>query len=222
MNLKVIITGSTGMVGNGILRVCLNHPDIGEVLVINRRPSEISSPKLKEIIHQDFFDLSPIENQLTGYDACFYCLGITSAQIKEPQYYRITHDLTLSFANELSAINPGMTFCYVSGFGANSTEKAKFMQARVKGITEMDLFKIPFQGVYSFRPGLMKPVKGQKYVHQIYYLFIPFYAVFHFLFPGFVLSLEELGLAMINSVKAVYHKQILEVKDIVSLSKHGA
>jgi putative NADH-flavin reductase len=219
MHLKVIITGSTGMVGNGILLVCLNHPDVKEVLAINRRPSEISSPKLKEIIHQNFFDLSPIENQLSGYDACFYCLGVTSFLIKESQYYEITHDLTLSFANKLAGINPNMTFCYVSGFGANSPDKAKFMQAKVKGLTETDLFKTSFKKIYSFRPGLLKPVRGQKYVHKVYYLFNPFYPFFHLLFPGFVLSLKELGLAMINSVTTVLKKQILEVIDIVSLSK---
>lgn len=219
MNLKVIITGSTGMVGNGILLVCLNHPDIKEVLVINRKFSEISNPKLKEIIHHDFFDLSPIENQLYGYDACFYCVGVTSLLIKESQYHKITHDLTLSFAKKLADVNPDMTFCYVSGFGANTPEKAKFMQARVKGITETDLFKTSFKRVYSFRPGLLKPLKGQKHVHKIYHLINPFYSILHCLFPGFIISLEELALAMLNSAITGYKKQILEVKDIVSLSK---
>lgn len=221
MSIKVIITGSTGMVGNGILRICLDHPDIKEVLVINRRPVEITNPKLKEIIHQDFFDLSPVENQLSGYDACFYCLGTTSLSIKEPKYYKITHDLTLSVANKLAAVNPGMAFCYVSGFGADIPGKAKFMQARVKGITERDLFKTSFRKVYAFRPGLLRPVKGQKYVHGVYYLFNPFYRIFRFLLPGFVLSLEELALSMIISVTTNYKGQILEVKDIVSLAKHS-
>lgn len=207
------------MVGNGILRVCLNHPHVEKVLAISRRPCGLANPKLKEIIHQDLFDLSPIEDQLSGYDACFYCIGVTSILIDESNYRRITRDLTLSFAKVVARINPGMTFCYVSGFGADSPDKARFMQARVKGLIESDLFKISSIKVYSFRPGLLKPVKGQKNIHFIYYLFNPFYHVSRRLFPRFVLSLHDLGSAMINTVTSGYVKQILEVPDIVSLSR---
>jgi hypothetical protein len=218
MSLKVIVTGSSGMVGEGILRVCLDHPDVDKILAVNRRPINLSNPKIKEIIHQDFFDLSPVENQLTGYNACFYCIGTTSILVKEPEYYNITHNLTLSFANTLARLNPGMIFCYISGFGADPG--SKIMQTRIKGITEDDLFKTSLKKVYSFRPGLLKPIKGQKNVHSIYYLFNPFYHIFRFLLPGFILSLNELGQAMINSVTREYEKRILEVKDIVTLAKN--
>lgn len=219
MRIKVIITGSTGMVGEGVLHECLLHPDVEKVLVINRTPCEVSNPKLTEIIHADLFDLSLIENQLTGYDACFYCIGTISPLVKEAQYYNITFNLTLSVAGRLSALYPEMIFCYVSGFGADAGARAKFMQARIKGMTEASLFKLPFKKVYSFRSGLMKPTKGLKRFHKVYYLFNPFYPVFRLIMPGFILTLRELGLAMINSVLAGYPEQILEVKDIVSLAK---
>lgn len=219
MKIKVIITGSTGMVGEGVLQECLLHQDVEKILVINRRSCEVSNPKLSEIIHDNFFDLSTIENLLIGYDACFYCLGITSPFAKESQYYNITHNLTLYIARRLSGLNPNMIFCYVSGFGANTPEKAKLMQTRVKGETETDLFKLPFKKVYSFRPGLLKPAKGQKHVHKVYYIFNPFYPLFRMIMPGFILLLSELGLAMINTVLTDCQKQILEVRDIVSLSK---
>ncbi len=207
------------MVGEGVLHECLSHPDVGNILVINRRPCGVSNPKLTEIIHDNFFDLSPVENQLIGYDACFYCLGITSLFVKEPQYYDITYNLTLYMAGRLSNLNPEMIFCYVSGFGADTPDKAKIMQVRVKGMTETELFKLPFKRVYSFRPGLMKPTKGLKHVHKSYYLFNPFYPVLRLIMPGFILTLKELSLAMINSVSVGYEKQILEVKEIVILSK---
>jgi hypothetical protein len=208
------------MVGEGVLQECLSHPDIEKILVVNRRPCGVLNPKLTEVIHDNFFDISPIENQLIGYDACFYCIGMTSLIVKEPQYYNITFNLTLYIAKRLCNINPEMIFCYVSGFGANTPDKAKFMQARVKGMTEIDLFRLPFKKIYSFRPGLMKPAIGQKKAHKLYYLFNPFYSIFRLIMPGFILSLKDLGLAMINSVLVGYKEQILEVKDIVILSKN--
>jgi len=219
MKIKIIITGSTGMVGEGVLHECLSHPDIEKILVVNRRPCGVLNPKLTEVIHDNFFDISPIENQLIGYDACFYCIGMTSLIVKEPQYYNITFNLTLYIAKRLCIINPEMVFCYVSGFGANTPDKAKFMQARVKGMTETDLFRLPFKKIYSFRPGLLKPANGQKNVHKLYYLFNPFYSIFRLIMPGFILTLKDLSLAMINSVLVGYKEQILEVKDIVILSK---
>jgi hypothetical protein len=217
MSLKLIITGSSGMVGEGVLRLCLAHPDVGKILSISRRATNLSDPKLKEIIHQNFFDLSPIENQLIGFDACFYCIGVTSLLIKESEYYDITHNMTLSIAKKLVSLNSEMIFCYISGFGANSN--SKIMQTRIKGVTEVDLFKTSFKKVYSFRPGLLKPLRGQTHIQKVYYLLNPFYPIFRFLFPGFVLSLNELGQAMINSVTMGYEKQILEVKDILALNR---
>jgi len=207
------------MVGEGVLHECLLHPYVEQVLVINRTSCEISNPKLTEIIHGNLFDLSLIENRLTGYDACFYCIGTISPLVKESEYYNITFKLTLSVAGRLAALNPQMIFCYVSGFGADTTARAKFIPARIKGMTESSLFKLPFKKVYSFRPGLMKPTKGLKRFHKVYYLFNPFYPVFRLILPGFILTLRELGLAMINSVLAGYPEQILEVKDIVSLAE---
>ena len=219
MKLNVIITGSTGMVGEGILHECLLHPDIEKVLVVNRHPCQVSNPKLSELIQNDFFDLTSIENQLVGYDACFYCLGSISVKMKESEYYNVTYNLTLSIAKRLARLNPGMIFCYISGAGADNPEKAKFMQARIKGKTEADLMKLAFKKVYCFRPGLMKPTSGLKNAHKIYYLFTPVYPVFRLIFPNFVLTLKELGIAMINSVTKGYERQVLEVRDIVKLSR---
>ena len=219
MKINIIITGSTGMVGEGVLHECLSHPDIEKILVINRRTCGISNPKLTEVIHDNFFDLTPIENQLIGYDGCFYCLGVTSLMVKEPEYYHITYTLTIDIAKRLSRLNPQMTFCYISGAGADSPEKAKFMQARVKGKTENDLMKLPFKRVYSFRPGLLQPTKGLKNVHKFYYVYRLFYPIFRLVVPKFVSTLKELSLAMINSATKGYEKQILEVQDIVKLSK---
>jgi len=207
------------MVGEGVLHECLLHPDIEKVLVVNRHSCQISNSKLSEVIQSDFFDLSAIENLLVGYDACFYCLGSISLKMKEPEYYNITYNLTLSIAQRFSRLNPEMIFCYISGAGADNSEKAKFMQARVKGKTEADLMKLVYKKVYCFRPGLLKPAAGIKNAHKIYYFFIPFYPIFRLILPNFVSTLKELGLAMINSVTKGYEKQILEVRDIVKLSK---
>jgi uncharacterized protein YbjT (DUF2867 family) len=218
MKIRAIITGATGMVGEGVLHECLNHPDVEKILVINRRPCGVSDPKLTEIIHENFFDISPVEDRLTGYNACFYCLGITSVSVKEEEYYRMTYTLTLYIAERLAAINPGMTFCYVSGAGTDSTENGRLMWTRIKGKTENDLVRLNFRQVYNFRPGLMKPTKGLKNAHKAYALFLPFYPLLRKLFPSFISTLKELALAMINSVTKGYESQVLEVRDIVRLA----
>jgi len=207
------------MVGEGVLHECLLHPDVEKILLINRRPCGISNPKVSEIIHDNFFDLSNIENQLTGYNACFYCLGVTSLRMKEPAYNNITYTLTLDIAQRLARLNPNMIFCYISGAGTNTPEKSKFMWARVKGKTEQDLMKLSFKKVYLFRPGLIKPTKGLNNVHKYYYVFNLFYPLFRLTMPKFVSTLKELGLSMIISATKGYEKQILEVPDIVKLSK---
>lgn len=217
--MKVIITGSTGMVGEGVLHECLQTTEIEKILLINRRPCDVVHPKLVEIIHSDFFDISAIESRLIGFDACFYCLGITSLLVKEEKYRIITYDLTMNFAGILAKLNPEMTFCYVSGAGTESPEKAKFMWAKVKGQLELDLAKLPFKSAYSFRPGFMKPTKGLKHAHKGYALFNPFYPAFRKFFPGFVSTLQELAQSMIKCAKYGYEKPILEVSDIVKLSK---
>ena len=218
---RAIITGSTGMVGEGVLHECLLHPDVEEVLVINRKPCGVSHAKLKEIIHQDFFDLSVIEDQLAGYNACFFCLGVSSIGMKEPEYTRISYTLTLNVAQTLVKHNPGMIFCYVSGAGTDSTEKGRMMWARVKGKTENDLAKLPFKASYGFRPAFMLPTKGLKNTLAFYKYINWLYPVVHPLFPDSFGTLKDLGLAMINCAKLVPDKRILGTRDIAELARKG-
>lgn len=219
MRISVIITGTTGMVGEGVLHECLNISDVEKVLVVNRKPCGINHDKLQEIIHGDFFDLSGISEYLKGYNACFFCLGVSSINKKKDEYYRLTYSLTTNFAELVLKQNPDMTFCYVSGAGTDSSEKGKSMWARIKGKTENDLMKMNFNKVYNFRPGYLHPTKGLVYTHS-YYKWIGFlYPLFRFAFPKYVSTLKELGIAMINSITKGYSKQILEVKDIIELSK---
>lgn len=215
---KIIITGSSGMVGEGVLHECLKHSGVKSVLVINRKPCNVRHEKLTEIIHEDFFDLSKIEDHLSGYNACYFCAGVSSVCKKEDEYKRITYDLTMIFAKTLLKLNPEITFCYVSGVGTDSTEKGKSMWARVKGKTENDLMKLPFKDSYMFRPGYIQPTKGLKNTYKIYKVFAPLYPVLKSLFPKYVVTLKEIGRAMINAVLKGYDKKILECKDIRNLS----
>ena len=206
------------MVGEGVLNECLNHVDVEVVLVMGRKPCGIKHPKLKEIIIDNFYSLSNIESQLAGYKACFFCLGTSSVGMTEADYYKVTYTLTMSVATTLSKLNPDMTFCFVSGVGTDSTEKRKVMWARVKGKTENDLMKLPFKKAYNFRPGYMHPTPGMKNTNKYYKYITWVYPVLRAAFPKYVSTLKELGLAMINSVTKGYEKQILEVKDIVTLA----
>ena len=219
MKIKAIITGSTGMVGEGVLREALLHPDVEKVLVINRKSCGVTHPKLTEILHADFFDLSPVADQLVNYNACFFCLGVSSVGMKEDEYYSMTYTLTMNMAELLAKQNPDMTFCYVSGAGTDSTEKGRMSWARVKGKTENDLMKLPFKKAYSFRPGFMLPEKGAKNAHGYYAVFRILYPVLKALFPKFVSTLKEVATGMINSVLKGYEKPVLEVKDILELAK---
>ncbi|HET6992160.1 MAG TPA: epimerase [Bacteroidia bacterium] len=221
MKIRAIITGVTGMVGEGVLHECLQHPDVEQVLVINRRPCGLSHPKLKEIIHKDFFNVSPIQNQLTNYNACFFCLGVSSVGMKEEEYHQKTYVLTMHFAKTLSEMNHDMVFCYISGAGTDSTEKGRSMWARVKGKTENDLMKLPFKKVYAFRPGIMRPTKGLKNTLSFYKYLGWLYPVIKTVAPNSGSTLAEVGLAMINAVRVGYEKQIVEVKDIIALSKRN-
>lgn len=219
MKIKAIITGATGMVGEGVLHECLHHPDVEAVLIINRRPLGLTHPKLKEIIHKDFHDLSAIAGELSGYNACYFCLGVSSIGLDEPTYHKLTYDLTLHVATTLSGLNPGMTFCYVSGSGTDSTEQGRLMWARVKGKTENALMRLPFKKSYMFRPGFMQPTKGLKNTLKAYKYFNWMFPVLSPLFPNFMCTLSEVGVAMIHTVTKGYPKNILEVKDIVALAK---
>lgn len=218
MKIRAILFGATGMVGEGVLLECLKHPDIESVLVIGRRPCNVKHPKLNEILHHDFFDFSTIENKLQGYDACFFCLGVSSVGMKEAEYTRITYELTMQAARTLSRLNLAMTFCYVSGTGTDSTERGRLMWARVKGRTENHLARLPFKAVYSFRPGLIKPTKGQKNVKAIFKVLGFSYPVWKFLSPKNTCTLEEVGLAMIQAVRVGSSKRVLENLDIAQLA----
>jgi hypothetical protein len=218
MPIKVIVTGATGMVGEGVLLECLHHPEVESVLIVNRKVSGFTHSKLKEIVHKDFFDLSTIKDQLKGYDACYFCLGVSVIGMKEAEYYRITHELTLNFATTLAQLNPQMCFCYVSGAGTDSSEKGRIMWARIKGKTENDLMKLPFRTVFAFRPGVMQATKGQKNTLTAYkYLSWMFY-ILKVVAPNAVLRLSQVGRAMINVTLRGYSKNVLEIKDISLLS----
>lgn len=219
--IRAIVTGATGMVGEGVLHECLQHPQVEAVLIINRKPSGVSHPKLKEIIYKDFFDISAIEDQLSGYNACYFCLGVSSVGMKEPEYYRLTYTLTINVAQTLSRLNPDMVFCYVSGANTDSTEKGRMMWARVKGKTENDLMKLPFKEVFAFRPGYMHPTPGLKNAISFYKYISWMYPFFRKFFPNKVSTLAELGQAMINVTLYGYDKKVLEVKDIVTAAKEG-
>ncbi len=218
MKIKVIITGATGMVGEGVLIECLNHPNVEQILTINRKPGGVSHPKLRELIHADFFDLAPIESQLSGYNACFFCLGVSSVGISKEEYKHITYDLTLNVGQVLARLNPDMTFCYVTGAGTDSSEQGRIAWARVKGATENALMRL-FRNSYMFRPGFMKATPGQKNVKSYYKYFAWLYPIGRALYPAGFCTLKEVGLAMINAATKGYSKKIVEVKDVVELAK---
>lgn len=214
--MKVIITGATGMVGEGVLIECLQNEMVSQVLMVNRKNYALSHPKLKELIVKDFMKIEDYADDLNGFDACFFCAGISSVGMKEADYTRITYDMTLHFANVLERINPQMIFTYVSGSHTDSTEKGRQMWARVKGKTENDLMKLSFRGVYNFRPGFMKPFKQQKNIKP---LFKPLIALFPILLPKLSLTMRQVGRAMIHVVSSGYNKQILEIPDIKKLAE---
>ena len=220
--LRVIITGATGMVGEGVLYECLHHPEVEKVLVVTRTSCGYSHPKLTEIIHKDFFDLSSLSDKLTGYNACYFCLGVTSLGKKEAEYSKLTYTLTLNFANTLATLNPDMTFCYISGASTDSSEKGRTMWARVKGKTENDLMKLPFKQVYNFRPaGIIPflPLKPSQTFYKTYRYVGWLLWVMKVITPNYVIGLKDLAIAMINSSLTGYPKNILEVKDIKILAK---
>lgn len=216
--MKVIVTGATGMVGEGVVLECLQNENVSDVLMLNRKHYDLQHPKLKEIIVKDFMQLENIHDALKGYDACFFCAGISSVGLKEDAYRHITYDITMNVAKTLSSINPSMTFIYVSGSGTDSSERGKLMWARVKGKTENDLLKLPFKAVYNFRPGMMKSTPGQKNIKWGFKAMDALYPLMNFLFPAFVSTLQEVAIAMIEIVKNSYQKSIIEVTDIKKIS----
>jgi uncharacterized protein YbjT (DUF2867 family) len=214
--MKIIITGSTGMVGEGVLLECLNNNAVSEVLSISRKTCGITHPKLKELLVPDFTKLSDYKNEIAGYDACFFCAGISSVGMAEEKFTHITYTTTMAFAKALVAVNPNMTFTYVSGANTDSTEKGSVMWARVKGKTENELAALGFKKEFNFRPGLMLPYPGQKYANKAY----GFVAnILKFVMASKIITLSDLGKAMIHSVQRDGIKNILEIKDIKELSK---
>jgi hypothetical protein len=218
MKFKAIITGTTGMVGEGVLIECLAHPDVEKILVVNRKPCGYTHAKLTEILHSDFFNLAPIESQLVGYDACFFCLGVSSVGISKEVYRHMTYDLTINFGKTLAKHNPDMTMCYVTGAGTDSTEQGKVAWARVKGATENVLLTL-FKKAYMFRPGFMKETDGQKNVKSYYKYIAWMYPLGRAVYPAGFCTLKEVGQAMINTVVKGYSKRIIAVPDIVALAK---
>ncbi len=214
MGLKIIITGTTGMVGEGVMQRCLENPTVERVLAISRKPNGHQHPKLVELIHKDFTDLSAVADQLAGFDACFFCAGISSLGISKEQYEKITHDLTLAFASTLAKLNPEMTFTYVSGQGTDSSEKGRSHWARVKGKTENDLRKLPFKKVYAYRPGVMKPMEGALHVLSYYKYFAWMYPIGRKLYPNGFNTLAEVGDSMVYVSLNDYDSFILEGKEI--------
>lgn len=221
MQLKIIIAGSTGMVGEGVLLTCLNDAKVSEVLLINRRHLDRSHTKFKELLISDFTKINEHAEHLRGFDGCFYCAGISSVGVSEEDFTKATYDTTVSFAEALVAIKPQMVFTYVSGNGNDSSEKGNVMWARVKVRAENALKRLPFKAVYNIRPGVMKIVKGQKNPKGFVKVISALYPVWNALFPKFSCTLEKVGKAMIHSVAFGYPKQIVEVKryQIISSEK---
>ncbi|MDO8978600.1 MAG: NAD-dependent epimerase/dehydratase family protein [Afipia sp.] len=216
--MKVIVFGATGMVGQGVLRECLRDPDVTQVLTVGRSATGQSHPKLREVVHKDFLDFSAIENVITGYDACFFCLGVSSLGMSEDDYRRITYDMTLAAARPLARLNPEMTLIYVTAASTDSTEQGRMMWARVKGKTENDLLKLPFKAAYMFRPAAIQPLHGVRSKtawYQVFYVGLaPLLTLLHRVAPRYVTTTEELGRAMLAVAKHGYPKQILEMTDI--------
>jgi len=220
--MKVIIFGATGMVGQGVLLECLDHSEVSAILAVGRSSCGSDHPKLEELIHQDFFDYSAIEDKLTGYEACFFCLGVSAAGMSEEQYHRLTFKLTLGAAETLARLNPTMTFCYVSGAGTDSSESGRMMWARVKGKTENHLLQLPFKAAFMFRPGYIQPLKGIRSKTRLYQTFYtlarPLYPALKTLFPSYVTTTEKLGLAMIEVALHGNTQPLLKNRDINALA----
>jgi uncharacterized protein YbjT (DUF2867 family) len=220
--MNVILFGATGMVGQGVLRECLLDSEVESVLFIGRSAIEQQHEKLHQIVLKILTDLSSVENRLSGYDACFFCLGVSSAGMSEDDYRRVTYDLTLSVAATLVRLNPAMTFVYVSGAGTDSSEHGRMMWARIKSKTENALLAMPFKAAYMFRPGYIQPMHGVRTKTQwygtAYAIMAPLYPLLKRLLPNYVTNTEQLGRAMISVAKTSATKRVLESNDINDIS----
>jgi uncharacterized protein YbjT (DUF2867 family) len=216
--MNILLFGATGMVGQGVLRECLLAPDVQLVQTVGRTATGIQHPKLREIELPDMADYSSVHDQLTGFDACFFCLGVSSFRMKAEEYERITYGFTMAAAKALAPLNPQMTFIYVTGAGTDSSERGRSMWARVKGRTENELLRLPFKAAYMFRPGFIEPVHGTRSKTPVYRIIYnvaqPLFSLIRRAFPSAVLSTEQIGLAMLAIARHGAPKQVLEVKDI--------
>jgi uncharacterized protein YbjT (DUF2867 family) len=223
--MKAIVFGATGMVGRGVLLECLDDSRVETVLAVGRSTCGVDHPKLRELIRSDFFQFDDAVAELRGYDACFFCLGVSSAGMAEADYRRVTHDLTLAAARALGALNPGMVFCYVSGEGTDSSERGRLMWARVKGKTENDLLAMESLRAYMFRPGYIQPLRGIRSktpLYQGFYTVVrPLFPLLEKLAPKHVTTTTRCGRAMIAVALDGYPKRILENSDINSLAQAG-
>ncbi len=215
--MKVIVTGATGMVGEGVLLECLANAAVEKVLSISRKSCGHTHPKLEECLVGDFRELGSVESRLAGYDACFYCAGVSSVGMNEADYTVVTYNTPVAFASTLARLNPEMVLVHVSGARTDGTEQGKVMWARVKGKAENALMKLGFRAVYNFRPGLMKPVRGQKNLKRSYRMMLPLVPIMGLFFEA--LGLNDVGKAMIRCAQSGAPKHVLEIADIAALAK---
>ena len=216
--MKVILFGATGMVGQGVLRECLLDADVESVLAVGRSPTGRRHAKLREIVHDNFLDYSGVESQLAGFDACFFCLGVSSVGMSEERYRHLTYDITMAAARTLAKLNPDMVFTYVTGRGTDSTEQGRLMWARVKGKTENDLLKLPFKAAYMFRPAGIQPLHGVRskttWVQAIYVVTAPLLSLLNRTSPNYMTTTEQVGRAMIKVARDGFPRPVLESEDI--------
>ena len=221
--MKVLIFGATGMVGSTVLLECLESPAIESVLVVTRAPTGRAHPKLREIVHADFWSYDSLRPELAGVDACYFCLGVSSIGMDEARYTRMTYDLTLAAARVLRDVSPGAVFCYVSGVGTDSSERGAIMWSRVKGRTENAVLALGFRGAYMFRPGYIQPVKGARsktgWVNAAYTVLAPLTALLVAVFPRYIVTSAMIGQAMIQVTAEGYDTPILEPRDIVRAAR---
>jgi uncharacterized protein YbjT (DUF2867 family) len=224
--MKVLLFGATGMVGQGVLRECLRAPDVEYVQTVGRSTTGQLDPRLNEIVQPDMFDYQSIEASLQGFDACFFCLGISSVGLTEAQYSRVTYDLTLAAAHTLARLNPQMVFVYVSGAGTDSTEQGRSMWARVKGKTENALTRLPFKAVYLFRPGVIEPLHGiqsrTRLYRMIYPVLRPLMALMRMVLPNQIVTTEQVGRAMLALARRPRGNAVVDPADINAICRAEA
>ena len=222
MKINPIITGATGMVGKGVLLECLDHPQVERVLTIGRSKVDLEHPKLQQLVHTDFSDFSSVTDQVSGYNACYLCMGVSAAGLSEVRYREITYDYTLALARTLFDINPEMTLTYVSGEGTDSSETGRVMWARVKGKTENDLLNLGFKQAFMFRPGIIIPLRGIRSSTKLYQFFYDYFMwlikLIKLVAPNSVVNTTQIGQAMINCTLNGNEKLVLKPKDILKLA----